>query len=262
MPIPLLIPAAIAAASGIAKAISGGVNSAKTKKIAKELERTRPEYEISELAKDDLSLAESELSSGGLSSTALNAYNNLNNKQFSSSLGAILRGGGSVNNVADVFGETEDGRLRLALMSDQMRLNQINNVMKAREMYREQQDKEFQINKFAPWKDKQVANAQARQQAQNQLWGGIDTVAGAAMSYFGAKANQSAYNKSIGQLGSGVGSVAAGTEISPQQFGRPNMNDINSTYQFNPYESPMYNNVSGRYVRQRPQIDYSYNPQF
>lgn len=226
------ISSAINAAAGIAQIVSGAVNSRKSKKIAKELERTRPQYEISELAGQDLSLAESELASGGLSATAENAYNNLNNKQFSASLGALLRGGGGVNNVADLYGNTEDGRLRIALLSDQMRLNKINNLMRAREMYREQQDKEFEFNKWMPWSDKAQANAQARQQAQNQLWGGIGQVASAGMGYFGQKYNEDRYDSMFGEPGSSAGS-AVGSAFNPQQFGRPNMTDINSTYQFN-----------------------------
>ena len=255
------ISSAINAATGIAQIVTGAVNSRKTKKIAEELERTRPQYEISQLAKDELALSESELANGGLSSTAENAYNSLNNKQFSASLGSILRGGGSVNNVADIYGNSEDGRLRLALLSDQMRLQKINNLMRSREMYREQEDKEFQINKFAPWRDKQAANNQARQQAQNQLWGGIGQVASAGMGYFGQQYNEDRYDSMFGGTG---GSGSAGNSIGQgvATYGRPNMSDINSTYQFNPYESPMYNNGSGRYVRNRPQIDYSYNPQF
>lgn len=189
------ISAGIGVAANAAQMIAGIVNAKKTKDIAKELERTRPEYEISDLAQQDLDLAESELASGGLSSRAETAYNNLNNQQFSSSLGAILRGGGSVNNVADLYGENQEGRTRLALLNDQMRVQQIGNLMKTRQMMRDEQDKEWQVNDFSPWKDKQKANAEARAQAQNQLWGGIAGVANAGINFASGAYDQKQYDK-------------------------------------------------------------------
>lgn len=199
MPIPLVAGAAVQAGVGAAQTVAGIINSAKTKKIAAELERNRPDYEISELAKQDLDLAESEASIGGLSSRAETAYNNLNNQQFSSSLGALLRGGGSVNNVADIFGENEEGRTRLALLSDQMRLSKIDRLMKTRDMYRDEQGKEFEFNEWRPWADKSQANSAARQQTQNQIWDGIGTVANSGMNYLGAKYNEGQYDKYFGQ---------------------------------------------------------------
>lgn len=188
------ISAGIQAGAGIAQTVVGLINAGKAKREAEKLERTRPKYAISPLAGQDLSLAESELGSGGLSATAENAYNSLNNKQFSASLGAILRGGGSVNNVADLYGNNEEGRQRLALLSDQMRLQKIDRLSRAREMMRDEQDKKWQINEFSPWRDKAAANAAARQGAEDMIWNGIGTTASAGMSYFGQKNNENNYN--------------------------------------------------------------------
>lgn len=189
-----VITAGIGAATGLAKTVTGAINNKKAKKEARELEANRPKYQISDLAKKDLSLSESELAGGGLSATAENAYNNLNNKQFSSSLGAILRGGGSVNNVADVFSANDEGRQRLALLSDQMRLGKIDRLSRARQQMIGEEDKAFMYNIDAPWKDKAQAASQSRQQAQKDIWGGIDTVAGAGMQYFGQQYNQKQYD--------------------------------------------------------------------
>ncbi len=202
-----LITAGISGAVGLAKSITGAINNKKAKKEARELEANRPKYQISDLAKKDLSLAESEVGAGGLSATAENAYNNLNNKQFSASLGAILRGGGSVNNVADVFSANDEGRQRLALLSDQMRLNKIDRLSQSRKQMMEQEDKAFMYNVDAPWKDKAQAASQSRQQAQKDIWGGIDTAAGAAMGFFGNQYNQKQYDNYFnqGQQGGGQG---------------------------------------------------------
>lgn len=222
---PDLVSGGIEAAAGLAQLVAGAVNAHKTKKIAKELERTRPKYNISQLAKDDLSLAESEASNGGFSASAETAYNNLNNQQFSSLLDAILKGGGSVNNVSEVYGNGEEGRQRLALLSDQMRLAKINNLMKVRDMYRGEQDKEFQINQFAPYRDKVEANNNARTQAQNQLWGGIGTVADAGMNYFGGKYQENQYDDYFGGQPQPVNTTpgleaASGFNFNPQRNSR------------------------------------------
>lgn len=212
-----LISGGIAAATGIAKTVSGLVNNAKAKREAKELARTRPKYAISDLAGQELDLAESEAASGGISSRAETAYNNLNDKQFSSSLSAILKGGGSVNNVADVFGESDEGRQRLALLSDQMRVGQIDRLSRARQNMMQQEDKQFEFNEWMPWADRAQANAASRQQAQNDIWSGIGTVAGAGMQAVAGVNNQNQYNK---MLGSVFGSTGGGG-TQPQSGNRP-----------------------------------------
>jgi hypothetical protein len=167
---------------GAVEAVVGAINSKKEKRIADELERSRPKRETDPLYGQNLSLVESELAGGGMSAGAERAYNNVLDRQFSSSLDSILRGGGSVNNVADVFDASEQGRQNLALMKDRMRLNQVNNVLSQRTALAEEGDKNFLFNDWAPWADKSVANAQARQGSQNQLWSGLDTAGSGAIN--------------------------------------------------------------------------------
>jgi hypothetical protein len=235
---PDLVSAGVGSAIGVAQTVAGLVNAAKTKKLAKELELSRPKYQISDLAGEDLALAESELANG-MSSRAESAYNNLNNQQFSSSLSAILRGGGSVNNVAETYGASEEGRLRLAQLQDQLRLSQIDRVMKTRQMYRDEQDKEWQINDFAPWEDKKVANAEARAKAQDQIWGGIGTVANAGINYFGGKNQEKMYDKYFGKPT--MSSSSSMMRSNPVSGLRPNMLEINSSNPFTKWDAPDYN---------------------
>ncbi len=267
---PDIVSAGIGAAAGLAQTVSGIINSAKAKKIAKELEKSRPKYEISQLAEDDLALAESELAGGGMSARAESAYNNLNNQQFSSSLGAILRGGGSVNNVADIYGEGQEGRQRLALLNDQMRLQQIKNVMSVRDMYRDEQDKSFEFNEWAPWADKSQANAAAREKAQNQIWGGIGTVANAGINYFGGKAQEKVYDKYFGGGNSGGGNGGVNSywtdEYAPMTTapmpGRSNFNvgqpPVNYRPQIQPQQLIPYN-TPGFNMPQYNQLFYGSN---
>lgn len=219
----------IGIATGLAQTTTGIINNAKAKKEARILERTRPRYAISDLAGQDLDLAESEAASGGISARAETAYNNLNNKQFSSSLGAILKGGGSVNNVADVFGENDEGRQRLALLSDQMRLGQIDRLSRARASMMEQEDKAFEFNQWMPWADKAQANAQARQQAQQDIWGGIKTAAGVGMQAGATAFNNKRYDSFLnGNSGGG------GNEVNTTYYNNktsPNYSDFQSPFE-------------------------------
>lgn len=171
------MPAIIPIALGAAKLATDLVNKKKAKDEAGRLQRTRPEREISPYYGQNLSLVESELAPG-LDAATQQAYNNMLQKQQSESIGAILRGGGSVNNVADVFAASEEGRQRLALVRQQARLNQINNVLKAREMSAEEADKNFIFNKWMPWADKAQATAQARKSADAGIWSALDTIGG------------------------------------------------------------------------------------
>lgn len=189
---------------GAAEAAIGLLEAGKAKREAARLAGLRPKYTASPLAAEGLSLAESDLAKG-MSSQATAAYDALTNKQFSSSLDAILRGGGSVNNIGDVFGASGEGRQRLALMKDELRLKQIDNVVRASQRQQEEEEKAWQINLLDPWKDKAAANALARQGAANMIMSGINTAGSGAMNAFAPK-----YPNVGNSSGGGAGAGAAG----------------------------------------------------
>lgn len=224
MPLPV-IPLAL----GVAKTVSSLLKGDKAKDQAAELEKTRPEYQENKLYDQDLSLAESELSSGGLSSKAETAYNNLNNQQFSSSLSAILKGGGSVNNVADVFGSNESGRQRLALLNDQFRLSQIDRVMRARATKANDQQKAFEFNKWMPWADKAKAAGVARQQAEEGLWNGIETVGAAGMQWLDEASQKKDFDKYLNGSGFNQAGSSNGTATNRGtiEYGQPDLSTGN-----------------------------------
>lgn len=234
MPAPL-IPLALAAA----QTITGFINKGKAKKTAEELEATRPKYQINNLFQDDLDLSESELANGGLSSRAETAYNNLNNQQFSSSLDAILKSGGSVNNIADVFGENEEGRQRLALLNDQARVGHIERLMRSRRAMAEQEDKKFEFNEWRPWADKARANADARTGADEQIWGGLKSGAATGMQWWDQENQNKQFEKYLKTFSAANNSVPSSVGEIPISMGssydmeKGNQLDLN-TPGFNP----------------------------
>src|ERR1035437_5918106 len=70
---------------GLATGVVGLINAGKTKEEAMRLAATRPQYPISPLAGQDLSLAQSDLANG-MGGAATKVYDDLNNQQFSASL--------------------------------------------------------------------------------------------------------------------------------------------------------------------------------
>lgn len=231
---PFPVDAAIGAAVGLAQTVTGIVNNKKAKKEAKELERSRPKYQVSDLPQKDLDLAESEL--GGLSSQAETAYGLLQDKAFSSSLGAILRGGGSVNNVGDVYGASDEGRQRLALLNESVRAQKIQNLAQRRAKVIEENDKGFLYNVDAPWKDKARANYHARTQAQQDIWGGLKTAAGVAMQGIASERNWNRY-EDLYKDGFGTFDEPSQPSASGTTYYNGAQNDAYGDFE-NPFEEP------------------------
>lgn len=212
---------------GLAKTIESLVNIKKTKKIAKELEKTRPKLGRDALLDENLAFAKSELANG-MSAGAEKAYNDISDRQFSSSLNSILKGGGNLNSIGDVYGAGEEGRQRLALMKDQLRLNQINNKVAASKAVADRNDQMFLYNIDAPWKDKAQANAAQRQAAQQGFWNGLQSFVGGGMNQ-GQNATEkdefgldNKYNKILGtgtrQSSGGGGNSDGGSFIDPSEI--------------------------------------------
>lgn len=192
-----VIPAAIAAGLGAIQSAVGLINAGKAKKEAARLQGERPEIETSPYVNDALRLAESELAQG-MSAQAQTAYQEGMDRDLSSSLSAVLRGGGSVNNIADVFDASAQGRQRFALMSENLRLNQLNNLARAQQMAENERVQRFEFNEWMPWADRAQATAAARAGAENQIWSGLNTMGGAAMSYFGQRSANRDYQNMLG----------------------------------------------------------------
>lgn len=170
----------ISIAAGAVQLGAGLIGSGKAKRQAGQLAATRPKLKASPFTKDNLSLAESELQQG-MGAEAERAYTEGLDRDLSSSLNTILMGGGSVNNVAEVFDRSATGRQRLALMEDNLRLNQINQLVNARGAAENERQTMFEFNDWRPWADAAQSNAAARKQSSDLIWGGIDTIGGGLM---------------------------------------------------------------------------------
>ena len=73
------------------------------------------------------------------------------------------------------------------MLNEELRLKQIDNVVKARNMMVDETDKNFLFNEVKPWEDKAAANAEARRSAEKSIWSGLDTLTGSASTFLGSK---------------------------------------------------------------------------
>lgn len=160
---------------------------AKEKKLAKqaaELAKNRPIKTTSQFDNDALRLSESELANG-MSAGAEQAYNDSNDRSISSSISALLKGGGSVNNVGDIYSASEEGRQKLAILEDQLRMGKINDVLKQYEKQSSEQEKNWMVNEYGPYKDQLQAIGEQRKAAAQAKVAGINTMGSGLMNGLG-----------------------------------------------------------------------------
>lgn len=180
-----------ASAVGIGTLAVGIYSKSKANKKAKELQASRPTLSESPYLKDQISLAESQLSTG-MSADAKAGYESDLDKSLSTSLSSVLKGGGSVNNISEILAGDQQGRQRMAMMKDNLRLANIDRLTRAQDAEEQFRQEQFQVNEDAPWKDSSQANALAKQAADNQIWSGVGMAASGAMKGIqGANASSS-----------------------------------------------------------------------
>lgn len=214
------------ALAGLAlSAIQAGVGYANKQKAERERKRlaaSRPELQDSEYLDEMRDLSASELNRG--ETPAMQAMRQQNEAAFSSSLQALMQGGGSANNVADLYGQQQTGSMRMSIANDERRLQNIRNLMAANQGSEQFRQQQFQFNSYAPWADYTQATAGSIQAGNNQMWGGVSSF-GSQLGYMGNSwGNQNAYGGYFNNGMSGGGGVGT---TSP---GLQTVNSVPSTY--------------------------------
>lgn len=171
----------------------GIYKDSKANSKAKELQNSRPQLANSPYTQDELALSKSELANP-MSADASRSLQEDNDRSLSTSIDAILKGGGDVNNVAQVFDGSQRGNQRLALMKENLRLNKINNFMNTSRNAEQERQQQFQFNQWAPWADQAQANSAAKQGAQTTINSGINTLASGVTGALSNSANNKAMN--------------------------------------------------------------------
>lgn len=173
--------------------ISGVSKNSKAKKIARS--NKRPAYKIPQGIIDNQRLLEAR-ASRGLSGASINLYNKSSDRQTTSSIDAILKGGGSVSNIGDLYSHVNEGVDRMALIDDEMRARNVQGLVSQNNVLADHQDKEWQVNYWGPYADNAQAAAKLKEQGANDINKGITSLGSAVAGYAGGA--------NYGSLASGV----------------------------------------------------------
>ena len=211
---------------GEGEAIYGLINAKKLKKQAAAIDARRPMYNISPYAGQDVALAESNLSNG-MSAEANQAYKEGVDKNFASSLSAILKGGGTPNTVSGVFGNAEEGLKNLAMLKESNRMAKMNNLVQEHQYYNDQLDKQWTLNKKNPWEDEKSASTAAREKNSALLMNGLDTFGAGVINAVGGHQATKTLNDYLAPTPQVASTNVGGGEIGnvARQDARPMISD-------------------------------------
>jgi hypothetical protein len=215
------------AAIGLGTAAVGFFKEKSAEKSAKQLAANRPKLTNSPYTQDQISLAESQLSTG-MSADAKATYEQDMDRSLSTSLQAVLKGGGNPNNVGEIFSSDQQGRQRLSLMKDNLRLADIDRVTRAQDAAEEMREKQFQVNADAPWKDAAQSTAASRQGAENMMWSGIGTAASGVMKGIEENKSTNAYNTPAATQSVSLANTTSGYSSPANQVSSINPNSAPS----------------------------------
>lgn len=218
----LLAGALISGASGLAKAVTGGIQAAKGNKQLKNLLNNRPTYTIPEAYGRALGVY-SNLASGQMSGQQY--YEDKIGESTARAMGNAEKGAISSNVFMGAVSNSQDKEIQaiqgLAKMGAEYRTTQMQNYGQALSQYGQLEDKQWEVNQFQPWEIKANMANEKKMAGQQNLWGGLNEMGSAAINFAGTRYYTEAMKAMQG--GGGVGAVNP-----TQQFSQP-MNNLNTT---------------------------------
>lgn len=174
--------AAVQGALGAYQIAKNLISGNKAKKEAEIIERNKPIRRTSQFDKDALALTESELANG-ISSKAEQAYDDATDRSLSTSVSEMLKAGAGANDIGSIYTGSENGRQNLAIIQDQLRLAQIQNVLKQQNNMADEDQNNFLVNEYGPYINKLKGTTESRKNSAAGVNGGIDMF-GSAVAKF------------------------------------------------------------------------------
>lgn len=170
---------AAVAVAGVSLAVGVGTKI-HNNNVAKKKERAnkRPTYNTPSEINDNQSLA-AQNAQQGLSDASMQVALDNANQQYSGSIDALLKAGGGLNSVSDLYDTFGNNLKDLVGLDDEMRLKNQQIFMGANEEVAASRDKEFQFNKYAPFADQAQRIAELRAQGNAAFQAGITGASGA-----------------------------------------------------------------------------------
>lgn len=150
----------------------GAYQKSKAKKWA--LSHPQPEYKTPSLYYDNLGLAEQQAQTGFTPET-LNFLSQTMQQNQAQATNAVLQAGGGVNNVAQIYGNTNNSLRALGVEDEKLRLAKINQLYEARKDLAGQKMMEWKLNFFDKWKNEAAANAIKMDNSNQMMNNGMNT---------------------------------------------------------------------------------------
>jgi hypothetical protein len=237
----------IQALAGVAQLARGAKLNKEADRIAGTIRDVR--YDIPRPVLDNQALAETRAMQG-LSDAAMLAYENGVDRSMTTSIDAVLRGGGSVNSISELFDSAADKYENLALIEEELRLKNVQNLQSQNERLADELTTQWQVNEWAPNEDKKAAVRELRASATQQQQAGFNTALSAPANYIAGQ-QYAASARYYGQggantYGSGPQPVARVTQVANPYLralkGLSATPSINSGVQAHPYSSEFMGN--------------------
>lgn len=227
-----IIGAATQGTTGFLTTLEGKLELQKAKK-REQAAGARPTYETPNPILENQVLAESNFAQGGLSEAARQILTDQNQQAFASALSTLMRTGGGLNSMSELYGVLGQNTERLALLDDEINFRNLQLLMNQNKSMGEEMDKLYQINKLAPWADEKQAIAEMRALAHNKVSAGRTMINQSGATISGSD--------SSGMGGSGQGSKSSMSKGSggyqgEDVFGQSYKQDIG----FNGYQKNQY----------------------
>lgn len=181
---PMVAAAAVGAGVGLAQAGVGIAQKIKAAKLAKS--NIRPILEDNEYLDDAYRVSQARASEG-LNESSKQDFLTNNDRNLSSSIDAILKGGGSVNNISDLYDNNQGVLRRLAVADQEMQARNMQTYFAMLDKKQQEDSDQFFLNQYAPYQDKAALAASLAQQGQENLWKGINAIGGSAMNMMASK---------------------------------------------------------------------------
>lgn len=158
--------------------IEGKLDKRKANKAEKALGQ-RPVYNITEPTLKNQFMAENVVQEG-LSEESKLMYSQRADRGLSESIDALLKVGGGVNSVSDLYSIYQDDNVDLANLNDQIKFRNQQLLMQQNKEMSDELDKAWQLNTFDPWKDEKQRIAEMRTIAESKVMAGRSMLAGGA----------------------------------------------------------------------------------
>lgn len=252
----MAFPIALAVGAGLA--LYGAYQKSQAEKKAKANLANRPTYEPIPEDQSELNLAQAQ-GNIGMGAGARTVLQNNADRLLSTSTNAALMAGADANTIAGITERAQNAYNQNAIYDDQVRQGHLANLMRTYSMYNAQRrgdaDKQFQVNQYGPWADRQQLFSSQIAGGQQTMNSGLGLVGQSlsGMSFGGHKggSGNSMGAEAIGSndrslMASGMGS-AGSTGYYSDNFGQgrqmdiPNYGSVGSPA-VNPFLTPYYVN--------------------